>query len=385
MSTLPDPLNPRSYLRLLTPEEFERRTSQSATGDDPPDLSADITWSEFFEHWMLPFVLRPQGASEGNIRIYRDALTWWDRLTGGPTIRETGEQALALFEERLAVATYRRGKFGRDWPLSAQNQHKIKRTLNAIFHRAGPKIDRRKTARLLGRYPEGHPHEGELIEAPYFVLSKPPSKPEPKPPFTLKQARLIAAEAAGLQWGPRPGKTHRPLPTCSFGDWMQAFLAVLYYTGLRVGTVLALRWSHVDVRGKKTWLDIPPTIVTKTHKGMRKFLHPQAVEALQRIKGTSELLLPCPYCYDYLAVLHKRLQHQAGIPASKVQSPHAWRRTHGTQMCRVGMRRGIKIAQSALDHADDDTTRQFYVRQEPMVIRRLPLLLAPRDPQQLLF
>lgn len=391
MSVVPHRVSQPS-LRIWTPDAIESHAGESQPeplATVPPELNNQLTLSQFFEHWFLPLILVQQKkAAETTIDAYRDAIGWWERLTGDPPLSQIDDHTIGLVEAALRVATYKRGRLGREWPLLEDSQHKIKRCLNAVLHRTGPKTDRRKTAKLLGKYPEGHVCEGEWIEAPYFVLGN-LEKSQPKPPFSLKHARLIAAHATQFRWGSKPGKARAPLPPVKCGDWWQAFFSVLYYTGLRVGTVLQLRWEHVEQGTKSAWLNIPKAIVTKTHKGFRKFLHADALFALERIKTGSALLLPSPYCYDYLAKLHKKVQAEAGVPEGKIQSPHAWRRTHATQMCRIGMDRGIKIAQKALDHADDKTTREFYVHQEPMLVRRLPILIPNlrdgADPQLRLF
>ena len=56
-----------------------------------------------------------------------------------------------------------------------------------------------------------------------------------------------------------------------------------------------------------------------------------------------------------------RKQRRAGLSGAEIQSLHAWRRTHGNQMAFLGADDGLKIAQAALDHADERTTRKSYV------------------------
>jgi hypothetical protein len=46
------------------------------------------------------------------------------------------------------------------------------------------------------------------------------------------------------------------------------------------------------------------------------------------------------------------------------------------EMGRVGAKRGIQIAQQALDHADERTTRESYVELEPELIKLLPRIDA---------
>jgi integrase len=115
-----------------------------------------------------------------------------------------------------------------------------------------------------------------------------------------------------------------------------------------------------------------------------KFLHPDAaaaIEALRPLACTSGLILPWPHHIDHLANRHARLQRLAGLfSQTNTVSPQAWRRTHGVEMARVGARRGIRVAQAALDHEDERTTRASYVDIEPELILTLPRLAVSPPP-----
>ena len=365
------PRSTRPQFRLITADDLGGLATVSVP---PPRMSAEARLSEFFEHWYLPIILESEReSSAATIRVYRECLAWWERLTGDPPLCEVDEAVIARFRKALRKATYKRGRFGQERKLSLSRQHLIRNTLNFVFSRTGPRRPRITSAGLL----EESPH----------IKTAAPKADQAKPPFALSRARRIIIEADKLTWGPKPGACRRPIPTCQLGELMQAYLLVLYYTGLRTGTVLKLRWRHVRRTKRGAFLRIPARLVTKTHKGMRKYLHPEALAALERIHQLtgSTRLLPFPFSYSWLSQLHERIQRQA-FPQRKPLSQHAWRRTHGTQMHRVGASVGIRVAQKALDHADDTTTRQYFVRTEPTLIRRLPSVAPPPvDPQQVLF
>lgn len=361
----------RPVLRLVTADDCGQLATQTVPPQRP---TAQSRLSEFFEWWFLPLILESErNVSGATIRVYREALAWWIRLTGDPPLVEIDDICIARFRKLLRRATYKRSRFGKERPLSKARQHLICAQLNAILDRTGPRRPRMTCAALLDEPPHIKTSKARSIEA--------------KPPFALARARRIIIEAGSLEWGPKPGGASRPIPPCSLGELMQAYLMVLYYTGLRTGTVLRLRWRHVRRTKRGAFLRIPARLVTKTHKGMRKYLHPDALAALERIHAQtgSDRLVPFPYSYSWITQLHERIQRQA-FPQRKPLSQHAWRRTHGTQMHRVGAAAGIRVAQKALDHADDATTRQYYVRTEPVLIRRLPSVAPPpADPQQVLF
>lgn len=354
-----------------TPAVARRAGALQAGEPQAGELSPDWRLREYFERWFTPIVLvGERNASPATIALYVVAVDWWERLTSDPPLatiatRQQGRLLLAEFTARLRRATYRRGytragdATGLARPLSEASVSRILRNLRAMLSRLGPERDDAKAyAELFDRAPR--------ILAP----RTPPQLP--KPPFLLADARAIAA-ACELMPGPAA-------PGIPPAKWWSALVHLLYFTGLRVGTILQLEWSmlksQAGPQGELHWLDVPARIVEKTGKPLRKPLHADCVAALAEIRGPRDLVLPWPHHRRHLQTMHAKLQTLAGLPGERIQSPHAWRRTHGVEMARVGALAAIATAQRSLDHADSRTTSQSYVNLEAELIAKLPRLLA---------
>jgi len=341
-----------------------------------------MTVREFFDAWFRPVVLvGERGSAEPTIVSYSESVEWWDRITYGPGLLSIDEFTIAQFQDGLRKATFRRGPLAPERPLAAHTIAKHLKQIRAILHRTGPTIDQNRPTKSL------------LTQAPHLRVQQPRTKV--KPHFAHAVVERIALAVADMTWGRHRG-LQQP-PPCPAPLWWWALLCLLYYTGLRIGTVLQLRWSMVEERDDGFWLNVPAAVVQKTHKGLEKYLRAEAYAALVELReallagGTgkersaSELLLPWPYCYGQLTERHELLQTLAGVPLAKQLSPHAWRRTFGTEMGRVGSKLGLQAARAALDHEDAETTSTFYVDLEPELIRKLPALVKRDDSQKRLF
>lgn len=113
------------------------------------------------------------------------------------------------------------------------------------------------------------------------------------------------------------------MPRPHVGRWWFALLHVLYFTGIRVGTALQLKWDMLDLRSDGAWLLIPGRIVDKTHKPLQKFLHPAALAAIQAIRTSEPRILAWPHHECYLANRHDKLQLLAGIRADRTRNDPA--------------------------------------------------------------
>lgn len=360
----------------ISPHDRDQRPSLRLydASDLPPDspddiatggLSPQMTLSEFFQTWFLPIVLASEGRDAATITSYRESIGWWHKLTSDPPLEQIDEYTVAAFKRGLREATYRRGKCGKLRQLGAFTISKHLRQVRTVLKRIGPTIN-----------PE-RPGKSLVAEVPHLRVEK-PRKGAPKRPFTIGEAKRIIA-ATPLLPTPRYPHGREIMPS----RWWRAFCLVLFYTGLRVGTVLKLKRSMIEVgEDGKAWLQIPGSI-TKTGKPVRKFLHPVAAKVIHSL-GHGEQIFPWKYWRRHLANRHKRLQQLAGFPRERMLSPHAWRRTHATEMAKLGAMYGRKIAQHTLDHEDEETTSTFYVDIEAELIAQLPDIdCSGEDPRQL--
>lgn len=328
-------------VRLHVPDEQTRKGTKQ-------------TLSQVFESWYVPIVLIGQrNASTNSVREWRTTIDWWIKLTGDPPLDLVDDYLVAQFVTGLRSATWSRSKLGpKNKRLSEFTQYKHLKGVRSLLMACGPIVDPRRTSK-------------NVIERVPLVVAKKPHARR-KPALAMETARSIVAAAKNVNVPNWPG--------ISAVAWWRALLALLFYTGLRIGTVLRLRWHWVTKRPDGWWLEVPASAVPKTHKPVERPLHDLVVQSLEAIRGHSELLVPWPHCYEHLRRVHESLQAAAGIPSSEWLSPHAWRRTHGQEMARLGSRFGLQLAQFSLDHADPRTTSDFYVDIASDLMRRLPPL-----------
>ncbi len=336
---------------------FEPELVPATPPGGPGALSPEMSLTDLHESWVVPVVYPQRKTAPATVEKNRDALCWWRQITGDPPLARTDDFTLARFREGLAQATYRKGKLGALRPLSPHTQARHLLSVNRLLLWAGPRIDRRRPGANLLEHP------------PQMLVDEPEA--DCKPPFSVDVCRAILEAAQHL-----PGTRAMP-PTIHRAFWT-AFGLVQYYTGLREGTSLGGLWEHVVTLPEGSWLRLPAAVVTKKRKRLEKYIHPAALAALERLRllmgGVSPKLLPYAHCTRWLVEQHERLQRLAGVPEAEVLSPHAWRRTHATEMGLLGIDSAYKVAQHALDHASDRTTREWYAKLEPHFIRQLPAI-----------
>ncbi len=348
-------------LRLFVPAEGD---------NDDGALSPQITLSQLFWRWFKPICLEGENDADSTIKEYVTSIGYWIDLTGDPPLLQIDEFTVAGFKKALHQVLWKRGPLGTPRPLAEHTIAKHLKQIRAVLRRAGPTTHPDRPGKLL------------VAQVPHIRVSKP--RCLPKKPFPLEVARRITLASQKLPATDKmiAGDARR---------WWIALLQVLYFTGVRIGTALKLEWPMVSTRADGHWLVIPGAIIDKTGKPLEKYLHDDAFAAIEQLRTEASRVLLWPHCRRYLSTIHDDLQALAGIPDADRLSPQAWRRTHGTEMARVGAKFGIRIAQAALDHEDERTTRASYVDIEPELIRQLPALVVPNamparpDPQRLLF
>lgn len=327
-------------------------------GEGPPEgpasrieLTPDLTLRQFFDLWMLPVLLEAQNdASPATKLLYKEAIGWWETITGDPPLSQTDEWTWSLFVRGLREGTYKRGTFAQSRSLSATTQAKHQKSIRAILARA----------------------EKKGLVAPFdLVIRK--VQTDVKASFSLAQARQIAA---WLRLGPTHTRKQPNLGT-SYSWWL-AFVCCGFYTGLRSGELLNLTWSMLQTRDDGPWLCVPESAVSKTGKPYLKALHTCLAESLEAIgpRQPHEPIFPWYRDYRQLVLLHEKLQVMAGLAPDQVLSPHAWRRTFATQIALTGLAQSQALAQQGLSHSSAETTKGHYLHAivEATAIRMLPRL-----------
>lgn len=345
-----DSVSPKSIgfpLRLVRAEDFE--TSAESSG-----LTPQMSLRDFFSRWFLPIVLRGEKTNAAStIRLFEDSLEWWERITGDPPLRLIDDYTLAAFHEGLRAATFRRGKLGREKPLSQYTILRHLKHVQQLLERAGPQIDPRKPAKQL---------VGIL---PRYRLSKPIAKP--KPHFTLEEAQKVVAASIDL--------TVQMVPGYSTPLFFRGLIGMAFVSGYRVGTLMALEWPWLVEKPDGWWIEAPSEAVPKTGKWKDVALPGWLAEALLAFPRKARKIFPWHCHDDHLDKVHYRLQALARVrPDQQLLGWNAWRRTHATQMAALGAGFALSISQRALDHGDARTTSGHYVDVENLLRRQLPPL-----------
>lgn len=318
-------------------------------------LSPTMRLSEFFDAVYLPW-LRGKLSAPETILLYQETIKHWRRITGDPPLCEITDDTCAAFVEGLAALPGRRG------PTLAS--HTIFRHCNHVqwvLDRTGPRVanDRkqRRNRGLLDDVP--------IVERPKLDVLPPDGD------FTLAETvRLLAAFAS------RPPRAPRAKDTgVAPGTWWRALIACLYYSGLRIGAAMQLEWTMLD----GDYLVIPARVM-KQRKGKRQFLHAEAREAIERLRGGQELIFAYPNwttksgARRSMRRVFERMLEVAGLPEHRRFGFHGFRKAHASQLALANP----LAAQLSLGHESAKTTNEHYVnhRVAAAAIQQLPSLRA---------
>lgn len=213
--------------------------------------------------------------------------------------------------------------------------------------------------------------------APVRVVTK-----EPKALDDASEAKLRAATRAHVE---RRGQRGRPADPS-----MVTLVEVLLATGARIGEVLALRWSDLDLVGRT--VTISGTVVSvrgrrpirqdrpKTDASFRTLdLTKAAVAALlehqvaMTVANHENLVFPSAAGTlrdpSNVRTVWRKIVAAAGLPAGT--TPRVARKTVATKLDRE---LGTRAAAEQLGHADEGTTRRHYIERSRRGPKAAPVL-----------
>lgn len=207
------------------------------------------------------------------------------------------------------------------------------------------------------------------------------------PPEALTPVEVDAVRAAVLHWESGLSKTG-PRPDGQLG----AIIEVMLGTSVRIGEVLALRRSDVDVASAPPTVRVAGTVVSQRGRPTMRQDHPKtarsrrvialpsfAAEALrarlaqQGRMSTDELVFASrngtPLTTNNV---RRQLRHVLNLAGIEGVTPHMFRRTVATA---INEQAGVELAASLLGHTDPKTTLQHYIRRNQMVNPATAVLL----------
>lgn len=136
--------------------------------------------------------------------------------------------------------------------------------------------------------------------------------------------------------------------------WWRSFLLSLWYTGIRVLTLIDARADEIDLSSG--------SLVVASPKDRREILYllpPDACEAIRLIYWRREQVWPWPFL-DRKKTLLRRLRHLIAVAElPQLAKPfHAIRRSVASYVAAAS---GLSSACDALDHCRSEITRRYYV------------------------
>lgn len=300
------------------------------------------TLTTFYRDHYLP--VRLAGASPATLASFQTALNRWRFLTGDPPLRDITPKTLALFRDALAKMAGRDG-VGR---MSSETIRGYLRHVQCLLDKAGPPGRRNRDA------------AGILEHAPWVM----PPRAIWKEPQTVTEDQITAVyRAAAFMEFPRVGPYRA-------SAWWRALIVLVWSTGLRRGTVFALRWEFVKWDARRL---IIPGNCLKSRRPLVVPLTETAIEHLRRIRTDAELVFPLGAVMKSFYRHWHALLEAAGIPQGERFGLHAIRRTLATSLWD----RSPEAAVLMLGHSADEVTRRHYVRAPGIIARALDALPQP--------
>ncbi len=318
-------------------------------------VTADTTIAKLADLWLS--YLRAEGRIESTtIKEYERVLTGvvLPEL-GGLRLREATTSRIDLFLLRV------RGR-------SVNRQRKAKVVLGAMIdmavrHDALPVNPVRQTSRVRR------------------------TKTEPRS-LTVEDLATVRAAVRAWMTKDRPG----PKPTSDMADIIDLMLA----TGARIGEVLALRWSDIDLDAPRPNLTINGTIKTEPGKGTYRKATPKsaagvrtvvlpdfAVEALCRRRKSaranpSDAVFPTRNgTWQQVNNVERRWRQIRQDTGLEWVTPHTFRKTVATL---ISERVSSETASQQLGHSSPAITREFYISKPAIAADVAHVLQELSDP-----
>jgi integrase len=197
-----------------------------------------------------------------------------------------------------------------------------------------------------------HADRAGLTAKPPRVKKLKEDRDEPEAWTAEEFARIVQA-AGQLDGGRAYGNVPRHL-------WWTAVLTCAYWSALRIGSILKIRTTDIDLRSG--WLTVPAGN-TKTKRAKRCRLGASALEPIGRIiteyRSPGELVFVPQPCSSAITKTFIEILEAAGVPYVRRKSRfHRIRRTAATIAFQNG---GIAAASALLDHSDPKVTYEHYI------------------------
>lgn len=145
-------------------------------------------------------------------------------------------------------------------------------------------------------------------------------------------------------------------------EWLKPMILTAYYTGLRQGELLGLRWEWIDLKEGVIYLPSTKTLKDSTGRGQKAVMQRELIDLFEGLPKRSEWVFyradGDPYTRDHIYDPFKKVLRSLGIDVGK----YAWkeiRHTTASLMHRKGV--PTLAIKDQLRHSNIRTTVDFYI------------------------
>lgn len=333
-------------------------------GETPqPGGEAKLRLRGFFDRYVLCNWLI--GRSPDTIKEYYTSIAYWEQFSGDPMLAEldtaepnergrpsypVAREAVARFRHGLvAVAKKRNGE-----PLEDNTIRKHCQNIQFILDRAGPRSRKIPDAEdLLADVP--------FIAKPALVVN------EVLDMFSLNEFALVLDASRFMSV---PHSWIKP------AVWWANLLLFMHNTGLRISSVVKLRFDWIVEDELGCWIEIPSKGI-KNAEGRKKrgrmfYLNAHAWKCVQRMPRTHAEIFHWPYAASYLQKRRRKLMGKTGLPPKRRLGFKAIRKMFNNELMQINP----IIVPLAMGHAGgrNTVTLDFYTHRKRMceAMDRLP-------------
>lgn len=317
-----------------------------------PDAPQEITLRALAEEYIRARIVA-LGRSNKTATGYRETVAWWEKLIDEQRVPRIRTSHTLAFGAALAEQRGRRDK--RPGGMSADTRHRHLRQIKTLLRHAGKRGRRYRDDRAV-----------YLRSQPAIDL---PDRPEGgnKVPITFAEfeALLAAVDRAHLTAPENAGLDLR--------QWWRTILLTGYWTAFRREALFQMRfdWLMIETLGvdastsrpieQGTWR-VPAGAWKGRTKAHEQPCHPSLLAAIQAFRTDRELVFPCASDPRWIDEQFNHIMDEAKV-SRRVHwglKFHGLRKLSATEIFRVD----ASAAQRQCGHADEKTTREYYVAEE---------------------
>ena len=331
--------SPRSTSRAAA-EPQPLRLFEAAAPNSAGHLSARMTLGQFYRAFYRPVCLESRGAAQRNLDQYDQSVHYWVALTDDPPLEAIDDFTVA---RSLSGVTQLPGRKP-GTTISPNTIRKHCTHLQAVLDRTGP---RSREARF--RKAQG------LLELVPYIEKPPARKKEASDSFTVAEIEgiLAACHAAAA-----PTYLDRARRTI----WWQALVLFAYNTGLRLGSLVIVRWDALEVDADGSWWASVRVKGGDTRRVHCNRFAMQAVESMRPLSGRFDCIWHFPHVQSWLQENRRRILLASGLPPDRHFGFHGLRKAHATEASRID----AVAASLQLGHKDWSTTQNAYIHPNRM-------------------